>query len=83
MQNVIQTALNAYFFSKKMQEMSSFWGLRPQAPVVVTCLMFSRTQFSQPTTLKIVIARFLNEQRCHEVELFPRNLLDYNTVRFH
>ena len=31
----------AFFVSKKLQELPSGWGLRPQAPMLVTCSLAS------------------------------------------
>ena len=72
MQNIIQTALNGYFFSEKLQELPSGSGS-----------WFSRTEFSQSITFKIIIAEFLNKQYCKEMELFPQTLLEYNSLRFY
>ena len=58
MQNDIQRALNGYFFSKKLQELPSGNGNS-----------FSRTQFLQPITFKIVIAGFLSSDKT----MFERN----------
>ena len=47
------------FFPKKLQELPSSWELGSQTH---SDSLFSRTQSSQPTTLKIDITMFLNKQ---------------------
>ena len=56
-QNIIQIALKCLFFSEKIEELPSGWELR-----LYSGSFFSRTQSSQPSTLKIVITGFLNKQ---------------------